>query len=228
MNLLTLQNISAQPYGSNYPLWSLAIEMHIYVVYPLLFALRRRIGLSGSVAVIALVNLLSLAITIPSNLIIFTNYLGVWWMGAIVAERSDFITGRIWFWAGLVCIAAGCVLLQANNVLAFQLGGLGFAALLSGCLRMKAIASFGWPLISIGRLSYSLYLIHLPVLVLIVSAIYAGVRPQVIYPCVAGVLVSIVVAYVLYLLVERGSVRLASSPPARLLPGLAERASARG
>lgn len=223
MNLLTLQNITVFPYGSNTPLWSLAVEMHIYIAYPLLFALRRRTGLLGSMAVIALINLLSLAITMTSSLAIFTNYLTVWWAGAIVAEQSERMSSSKWVFAGLGLIAAGCAALQASELLAFQLGGVGFAVLLSGSFRFKLIPLLGGVFITLGQFSYSLYLIHLPVLVLIASVLYSGVRQPLIYAAIAGVLASIGVAYILYLLVERSSLRLASSVPLKPIPGFAPR-----
>jgi peptidoglycan/LPS O-acetylase OafA/YrhL len=36
LNLLNLQNIFTQPYGSNIPLWSLAVEVWYYITFPLL------------------------------------------------------------------------------------------------------------------------------------------------------------------------------------------------
>ncbi len=212
MNLLTLQNISAPAFGSNAALWALSIEMHFYVVYPLLFALRRRTGLFSSTAVILLISLLSMAITMPSGLTLFTNYLAVWWAGGVVAEKAKFMTHNLWSIAGLGLIAASAAVSDFHSLIAFQISGVGFALLLSGSLRMKALGwkVLGWlsrPFTVLGRFGYSIYLIHTPVLVLFGSAVYRNAKPTQIYPVLAAILIAIAVAYGFYLFIERGSFR---------------------
>jgi len=147
---------------------------------------------------------------VPSGLILFTNYLAVWWAGAAVAEKPELMTHKLWMLAGLALILAGFAVLQPYRMLAFQLCGLGFAALLSGTTRMKSLVQVFSPVVFLGRFSYSLYLVHIPVLVVIVSAIYGGVHPSLIFPALGGVLAAILTAYVFYLLVERSSQRIAS------------------
>lgn len=210
MNFLTLQNIYAPAFGTNIALWSLSVEMHIYMVYPLLFLLRRRTGLLSTMVIVVLVNLISVAATIPSGLILFTNYLVVWWAGAIVAEKSEILAHKLWLLAGMALVTVGFAVLQLNPMLAFQLCGIGFAALLSRTMRIGALISFGWPVILLGKFSYSLYLIHIPLLVIMLSVVYNGVKPTLIFPAIYGVFTSILAAYVFYILVERGSQRLAS------------------
>ncbi|MFP3617228.1 acyltransferase, partial [Paraburkholderia sp. SIMBA_050] len=59
VNLFSLQGVAGYTYGSNGALWTLSLEVQFYAIYPLLFALRRRIGMPAIVATVALVNVAS-------------------------------------------------------------------------------------------------------------------------------------------------------------------------
>jgi len=59
VNLFSLQGVAGKTYGSNGALWTLSLEVQFYVIYPLLFALRRRIGMTPVLAIVALVNVVS-------------------------------------------------------------------------------------------------------------------------------------------------------------------------
>ncbi len=59
VNLFSLQGVAGKTYGSNGALWTLSLEVQFYAVYPLLFALRRRIGMTQVLALVAAINVVS-------------------------------------------------------------------------------------------------------------------------------------------------------------------------
>lgn len=58
LNLFAFQGIVGSNYGTNVPLWTLAMEIHFYLIYPLLFWATKRVGPYVTVAGVAAVSLI--------------------------------------------------------------------------------------------------------------------------------------------------------------------------
>ncbi|KAB0673012.1 acyltransferase, partial [Burkholderia territorii] len=86
VNLFSLQGVAGYTYGSNGALWTLSLEVQFYAIYPLLFALRRRIGMPAIVAAVALVNVASAWLLERHDLQFFTSYWLSWTVGAWIAD----------------------------------------------------------------------------------------------------------------------------------------------
>ncbi|WP_414447909.1 acyltransferase family protein [Burkholderia sp. 22PA0099] len=217
VNLLSLQGIAGQTYGSNGALWTLSLEVQFYAVYPLWFALRKRIGIAPLVAAVALVNLASAWLFERHDVQIFTSYWLSWTLGALIADlRARRAAGtapsRLWYLAGAAGIALGCVVFHFGQYGAFQLWSIGFACYLHAAIARPAPANlavrgFAW----LGDFSYSLYLVHLPLFVCLGSVLFRSQLQTSIWPSFAFMAAAIPVAWVVYQVVERPAMRWAAS-----------------
>ncbi len=229
MSLFTMQGYLAYYFGSNAVFWTLAMEVHLYLAYPLLFALTRRFGPRATVLFTLVVALVYLAADtcfhIEQHLPyrfergpIFLPYWFTWAAGFYVAEIE---AGRVtdlsrWAWRVLMVmgLATGLVLTNIGaNEAADIFWALFFAGLLRWSLqpqgRLFWAGQFGLGLSFIGVFSYSLYAIHAPVLHLI-HALFVGPDDRklaTIWPALGATLVAIVVAWIFFQLVERWSLR---------------------
>jgi peptidoglycan/LPS O-acetylase OafA/YrhL len=214
MNLFSLQGIVWHTYGSNGALWTLALEVQFYAIYPLLFAARRRFGMPAVLAMVALVNVVSAWELERHLFVFFTSYWLSWTIGAFIADvraqRPDDAAkaSRGWYVAAAVLLVAGCVVFPIGQYGAFQLWAAGFACLLYRLLarppRMNAaLRMFG----HVGDFSYSLYLIHVPLFVLLGSILYRSQQQLAIWPSFGFMAAAIAVAYLFYTLFERPAIR---------------------
>jgi peptidoglycan/LPS O-acetylase OafA/YrhL len=217
VNLFSLQGVAGKTYGSNGALWTLSIEVQFYLLYPLVFALRRRFGLPAVIAGIAVINVVSAFTLQRHDIIVFTSYWFSWILGAWIAEaRLQGSRGFPFAWpAAAVFAVAGCAAFHFGQYGAFQLWACAFA-----CYLVKALSRpVGSPrngggvfvsvLSKIGDFSYSLYLIHLPLFVLLGSLLYRSALQSSIWPSFGFTLAVLPVAWVFYCLVERPALRAA-------------------
>jgi peptidoglycan/LPS O-acetylase OafA/YrhL len=229
MSLLTMQGYLAYYFGSNAVFWTLAMEVHLYLAYPLLFALTRRFGPRITVLFTLAVAMLYLAADacfhIEQHLTyrfergpIFLPYWFTWAAGFYIAEME---AGRVpdfshWIWRGLM--ATGLLIgLVLTNIGANEAADIFWALFFAGLLRWSLQPSgrrfwagrFGLGMAFIGVFSYSLYAIHAPVLHLIHSfAVGPDDRKlMTIWPALGATLLAIVVAWIFFQLVERWSLR---------------------
>jgi peptidoglycan/LPS O-acetylase OafA/YrhL len=227
VNLFSLQGVAGKTYGSNGALWTLSIEVQFYAVYPLLFALRRRLGMLPVVALVAAVNIASVFVFERHDLQFFTSYWFSWTLGAWIAERQvarDAQTRRRpWqmYGAAALLIALGCVAFHFGQYLAFQMWALGFACYLSEALKPRR--THDTPLVRVlsrfGDFSFSLYSIHLPIFVLLSSVVYRSALQMSIFPTFGFMVVAVAVAWVFYRCVELPAMKWAASMGARRLRG---------
>jgi peptidoglycan/LPS O-acetylase OafA/YrhL len=172
----------------NYVFWSIAVEWHIYFLFPLLVWSWRRFGPKVTV-IVALTFSYAVRIAFDGARIARANphYLGLFALGMLAAyltQTSD--SGRFrprerfpWAGAALVCVALVCVLTREwgwrGSLPRFQFLDLpiGIAAM---CLLVAtsrgqdgpARRFLSWkPLAFIGTFSYSVYLVHAPFLQII-------------------------------------------------------------
>jgi peptidoglycan/LPS O-acetylase OafA/YrhL len=177
-------------YSINVVLWSIALEAHFYLLYPLLLWLRRRVRMEAiCLALFALMlGLQLLDRVLPPSLsgLLTYSFLGRWWewvVGAIVAERL--VRGhrlRIrWPLALALAIGSEVVVTIATNnlphgvVVAAVTGPWLYGVVVFGCALMAVpdrpglVRALEW----IGIRSYSLYLAH-PIALTLVAFFVAG------------------------------------------------------
>jgi peptidoglycan/LPS O-acetylase OafA/YrhL len=207
-NLLALQGIAGPHFGSNGALWTLALEIQFYACYPMLLALRDRFGLHRVLGAVALLNVLSWAVLERHGITVFPSYYLSWCLGFYIAEREA--GARVcardsrWRFGGMALLVAGCVVFAISQYAAFQVWALGFA-----CYLWRLLAVPYRPgvmvraLARVGMFSYSLYVVHLPIFVWLMSRQYHSQKPDSIVPSLVFLLVAGALAYVFHRLVER-------------------------
>lgn len=213
VNLLSLQGIAGKTFGSNGALWTLSIEVQFYVVYPLLLAMRRKLGMKALLTGIAAVNVVSAVILERHEIVIFTSYWFSWTLGAWIAEAklSAAIQGRSekkgsakLLIVALTLGVLGCIAFKYSQYIAFQVWALAFAAYLFQVLdkpmrNSMPVRGFSW----LGEFSFSLYMIHLPIFVFLASVLFHSALQVAIWPSFAFVAVAVGVAFCFYWAVER-------------------------
>jgi peptidoglycan/LPS O-acetylase OafA/YrhL len=226
-NLFTLQNIAAPTYGSNVPLWTLSIELHFYLVYPLLYLSVKKGGLLVSMLVVSLLSLGSWLFLeqfgTDAASCFFLPFWFSWVSGACIAEaearRVVLPTG----WLVLAAVPCLIVALRLHDLKAFFLDSrpLEFAllslpsALLLWFAIKRPLSPF-WScrpsraLALVGLFSYSLYATHVPTLLAYRALVQGGSQSSLFVSVIPAVLVAIGVAYVVYLMVEQWSLKLPS------------------
>ncbi len=214
VNLFSLQGVAGKTYGSNGALWTLSLEVQFYLLYPLLFAVRRRVGLNAVLAGVAVINLVSALTLAPHDIVLFTSYWFSWMLGAWIAEARlrGYEGFRFAYVAAAALAVAGCVAFHFGQYGAFQLWAGAFACYLVKALS-RPLASGGvlMPAFSkLGEFSYSLYLIHLPLFVLLGSWLFRSELQTSIWVSFGFTLAVLPVAWVFYRLFERPALNLAS------------------
>ena len=154
--------------------WSLAVEFHIYLLYPLLLPLGRRVALLAVFGVICLATQFAvgrwlvagdLQNLIANSLLVNLSH---WWLGVVIAER--YIEGtRIfpsWSVWPLIIVAALSSQCSLTGLYSSSFIAVACAALVEWAIYNPAIASrrLGRALGFVGVISYSLYLWHQPIL----------------------------------------------------------------
>ncbi|RAR60563.1 peptidoglycan/LPS O-acetylase OafA/YrhL [Paraburkholderia unamae] len=207
-NLLALQGITVPTYGSNGALWTLSLEIQFYALYPLLFAVRRRIGANGTLCALMLLAAASYALFEQRGIIVFTSYWAAWYLGAWVAERDvrgARPAGRRVGAAAFVLLALGCA--APVQYFQFQIWALAFAPLLSIMVRARARRTLVMrALEKVGEFSYSLYIVHIPIYVALVSWQFRSIKPDTILWSLEYFFIALACAYVFHLLVERPAI----------------------
>lgn len=225
LSVFSLQGVFRPTYGSNTVFWTLSIEMHLYLAYPLMFWVSRRRGPMAAL-------LLSLAVSVLYILANRALGFGAWfgsqhgggplffpfwftWMVGFHLAEIEVGRAKAWRWLRWTwpAVLAGGVLLKmrgagllAEPVIAVGLMGLvAWALSPSGAKRFAGLGGRG--LAWVGLFSYSLYAIHRPVFVGI-KAVIGDERYATIFLAAGGVAVSVVAAWLFYHAVERWSLRV--------------------
>lgn len=225
-NLFFLQGIFVPPLGTNVALWSLSCEFWYYLLFPLgmLAAgfernLPRRLAYGcGVVAVVALIG--------PHARFLFL----VWLLGVVVAVLPRWISAQRAYQAVLVAAFAFAMIFvgvkkfsmprdTAEMLVAVAVGVLVYTI---KCQTTRCETSlYGWAARWASEMSYTLYLTHLPFLVLMCALINS---PWVISPMTPVALVKFAVvivaalawAYLLYYLFESRTDAVRKALKARL------------
>lgn len=231
VSILMLQN-HWPPGGQisvNSSLWSLPVEMELYLAYPLAWWLGRRVGwavvLGGAIALSSMVQLASMTgdCWLDNG---FLPFLGAWCTGAWMAEqrcRNAIPAWNAWWCAGLalaIVVAIATELMVNLHGLSSWLwtlvGGLALvwasspttSSMPVGKCRYRSWVSI---VAGIGTFSYSLYLIHYPLFHLAghVWQQQFGAKPASILISLAAVLLVVPLAQVFHRCIEAPSHRLA-------------------
>lgn len=171
-NLLMLQGLWARELNWNDPAWSISVEFLAYLLFPLLFPLSRRIGPVGKSAIGGL-----LAAVLGWLAYRTGDYFNQWnGAYAIVRCLPEFIIGSLLYsayqsraYASILShdTTFAAVLLLLGALLHFAAPDLGIIALFP-LLILTAVLNRGQfarllnsaPLVWLGTISYSLYLLH--------------------------------------------------------------------
>lgn len=211
-NLALLMKTYGPVWGTNGPLWSLKFEWWFYMMYPALwFITRRSIGIATVLVAVFFVMAYQFEKWPIKLLHDISTMLIIWWLGALLA---DVFVGRLRIsLLSIAPLSLGTVVLPFLNLpkAVYELGwGLGFCGILAGCLwltqRNVALSLLGI-LKPLGEMSYSLYVLHFPILVLM-SGILMKSNPKGELPfhfgwVPLGTIVSLGVAYGAHFIVER-------------------------
>jgi peptidoglycan/LPS O-acetylase OafA/YrhL len=174
-NALFLQGICVKPFGSNAALWSLSYEFWYYILFPLLvcvvFSAKRFVRLSSAGATAAIL------VAVGKNI---SLYLLVWLCGAVLNlfphHPRNLRTSTILACAGLfvlTLIESRLALLASPTFINDLVLGLATATLIHVLVSDRRYADkrgiYATFAAGMSGCSYSLYLVHLPLLVLIKS-----------------------------------------------------------
>jgi peptidoglycan/LPS O-acetylase OafA/YrhL len=228
VHVFSLENLFPRTYFSVNPtFWCLALEVQIYVLYPVFLLGRKHWGLRRMVMLVFLVSLvwqiLGRWVGGPGNSLVWSNsafalwiiwitgsFLGeAWYEGRRLREMLDRRDRLVIL---ILLILAG-ILAPANAFFQYVAGIIG-VLLMNALLHAGNLTLQSWPariIVLIGLFSFSLFLIHQPLLRVMIDFLdahlprYRGSR------LVNGALVSLTlcfVSYGMYLFIELPSIRL--------------------
>ena len=213
-NLLMWQGSDApgwgriQPFGSNVPLWTLSMEWWYYCLFALaLLAFGRRSRLATALCVLAIVLIgLALSKTILLWMVIWLLGVGCWAWWRYGRWRINPALALALFIAALTASKLAEHLVKDTGVAVIfardTLVGVGYSALLIAMLKGEARPWLGRLNARLADYSYSLYLVHFPVLLFIVAAANTAVGAPFMLPFgprpfgYAAILLVLVLAFV--------------------------------
>jgi peptidoglycan/LPS O-acetylase OafA/YrhL len=212
-NLLFLQNTYVPVWGSNTPLWSLKFEWWFYMLYPLLYFINRKnVWLGVLIVFIFSFSIESNLLVIPFKL--FNEVIGAlfcWWLGTLLADiYTKRVSWPVVYFSPLIILVFCIPFMQQFIPLHKDLFcALGFFGLLSFFffLQEKGIA-LKWleKLQGLGSFSYTLYVIHFPILVLMSGYLLSNNNNQMPHTQVyifIGITICTLIAYGLHFITEK-------------------------
>jgi peptidoglycan/LPS O-acetylase OafA/YrhL len=180
-HLLLIHNFSpAWIFALNGVFWSIAVEVQLYVLYPLLWKLRSRWGIAGALKFTLVLSIASRIIAavfltewdkeLSGTVWTFPTMLWFdWTLGAFLAERflggsRAFSPSRSLRWIVLALVVLS-TFSKTTAIFAFSLASFFFALVCESYLRRER--DVNWLercLVPVGLCSYSLYLLHYPLI----------------------------------------------------------------
>jgi peptidoglycan/LPS O-acetylase OafA/YrhL len=227
-SLAGLQGIAAPTYGSNGVFWTLAMEIHLYLAYPILFWISKRYGavrvlaftfsISATFAVADM--LFGLQAAMPYHFLrgpMFLPYWFTWAVGFYLAEvqagRAFLPQQKYMFLLAGVGLAGGLVLVGLKYLEASEIWwSLTFGAIVWWSLgergRQFWDSLWGRMAAFVGVFSYSLYAIHYPALLLFKAYVLPkGDKPCSLFMAFCGTCFALVAAWLFFQMVERWTLR---------------------
>lgn len=166
-HLFLVQNWSPRlMYTLDGPLWSIALECQIYLLYPVLVLLRRKWGIAGMLGVAFVAAVMAFRLLHALGQMQFLLFFAL----GIVSAQLAFERRRQWVCVGLVCFGVlGCSFLPHASLPEREtftsMAGAGMIALLCQSPNNLLRRALEWkPLAWLGTFSYSIYLLHALVL----------------------------------------------------------------
>lgn len=240
-HLLLIHNFQAGTYmGINPSFWSLAIEVQLYLLYPLLLFLVARSGWKQALLILGIteslihlvrtiveINAISIPHFLNQNGVLFNvlmcgfdlgrsplAYWFSWSIGAMIADYyiqnkpHPLANVSPMAWVGLIVV---CFVFRPLSEFTFMMGCLLTATVLSRSLLNEDIApkGSGWKFLGkIGVCSYSLYLLHGPIIGIIPTAWLNpfGIIAKLVFLGFAGLIV-LMLSWIAYLVIEVPGVR---------------------
>jgi peptidoglycan/LPS O-acetylase OafA/YrhL len=217
-NLFLLMPFFVTPYGSNWPLWALGYEAWYYLLYPAFRGLSGRfggqVGLGFALGLSAFGVMFIRGTDFPLYPVMSTWW--VWCLGAFLAEvrvescwknRLNAASFRLILPAGVVAMTVLTRWPPEHSLVTYSI----WAPILGLLIyRLSLIETRKWQLLtrafgSIGRFSYSLYIVQMPLLVLIASLwLYVfGSLPVAPWLSLAAVIAVLPVGWLMAIMVER-------------------------
>lgn len=240
--LILVQNFWSQA-QINHALWSIAVEWQIYLVFPLVVLSWRRIGAFATTTIAIAVGYW-LALGAPHGRIndASLHFLGLFALGMLSAQiafgeqriwermrtRVPWLLAAIFLWGALIAtfwhmgFFASSAYVEWLDLL---VGFASLATLVSASIAQHSLLhrALSWqPLVFLGMFSYSLYLIHAPLLQLF--WLYALVPLGVSEPLQLALLIAIGIPLILlcsygfFLLFERPFIRSFKTPSSHAAP----------
>lgn len=226
MSLLSLQGLASPTFGSNGVFWTLALELHLYIAYPLLYYISR---VQGPVKALGITWVFSSIYILIDMLIglsnkfpyrgaggpIFLPYWFTWAFGFYLAEVESgraSLPKKFWLMAVIGAILTVPISLLRLWDVARLTSTLAFGGLLYWSISLKGQSFWsnfaGQLLARIGVFSYSLYAVHVPCLLLFKVAVEFNLQASTtLLPAILGTLLSLLSAWFLFLVVEQWSLK---------------------
>ena len=194
----------------NPPIWTLAAEMRVAIVFPLLSILIGRLSLASGAVAVALMFVVApwaAAKTVPTTALIPLFAIGAW-----VAQHGmnwSFVKGRAALVIGIVGLAIYAMSPMIRGRDAFSqsmhmnLAGVGSVLVMLMVIyvaRARALLEHRWLVLG-GQASYGVYALHFPVLMGLAYLAWRGGWPAWAFH-VAGLVASVALAITLYRLLE--------------------------
>jgi peptidoglycan/LPS O-acetylase OafA/YrhL len=213
-NLFFYQDNRIGVWGTDGPLWSLKYEWWFYMLYPLLFIANKK-SVYIAAALVAGLFILSFVLYHPSVFFVTSvfGYLLSWWLGALLA---DIYTGRFAVkaqWVSVLTIMLPvCIVFSnrfTNDMIKDTSWAIGFTGLIALLLyakekgmRLRALEKLKW----LGDCSYTLYIIHFPILVFfggLVLKYNNNAMPQTFAFVVGAVVFVVALSWLLHFVIEK-------------------------
>lgn len=180
-NLTFLQTVYVPTFGSNAPLWSLTNEFWYYIWFPaLLFMFRGKLSIMTLVTLATMVLFYNSGVTsafliwlLGSAVYVVTNRIGATWRTKPALVRNSAVAASLALF--LVTLAA-THLWSVSWLVDGLIVGIGFSILLTVIIAfdvgipkiLHSGSAYG------AKASYSLYLIHFPLMLFLASTVFAG------------------------------------------------------
>jgi peptidoglycan/LPS O-acetylase OafA/YrhL len=235
-HVFSIQNFSEKTlFGINPSFWSIAVEVQLYAIYPLLLLFTKRLGWKSALLIVGTieVSIRTLAMVYgfwaenPLPLFVTLSPFGFWLSWSIGAYLCEcFLAGRssrlFAFRFDVICLIAFALPLfrptAGFKFLAFSfLTATAIERLMTEKWKLPTsrLATIAWNHLSLlGTVSYSFYLLHQPIINLTGELFEKTFPDSIIHPlvkyltCIAWYFIILFISYFFYRIVEQPSVHL--------------------
>lgn len=209
-NLTMLQTVYTKVWGTNYPVWSLMYEWWFYLLYIPIFYLNKIKPFFTTVLVcIVCAFNISFDIGLPILCVKIFNYFLAWYVGLVLADiyLKRYSVKVLYGSIATICSTVGYLLIfQTQNITKDLALSVAMALLIYVSLTYSNKIDFLKKLRILGDSSYTLYVIHYPILTLLAGFVmhtHNGNRSAGFAYMTLGIGVCLVLAWFVHLIVEK-------------------------